>query len=58
MTPFGKGLLLGMFAAMLMLSMKHSGVGGWWIVGVIVATALFLTWLPDRWINGKGRVLK
>lgn len=51
MTPFGKGLILGMFTATVMLSMKHSGVGGWWIVGAIFATALFLTWLPDKWIR-------
>jgi hypothetical protein len=40
-----------MLAAALMLSMKHSGIGGWWMIGLIVCIAAFFTWLPDEWIN-------
>jgi hypothetical protein len=51
MTPFGKGLLLGMAAAALMLSMKHSGAGGWWIVATIFGVAVVFTAIPDEWIR-------
>jgi hypothetical protein len=54
MTPFGKGLLLGMFVATVILSMKHSGVDGWQIVVAIAVIAVILTCIPDKWVRGRS----
>lgn len=49
MNPFGKGFIVGGLCTAFMLAMS-----GWLSVLAVVSIAVFMTWLPDKYIWPKG----